>query len=256
MSGRAIRSLGVARIALGTVFLFRTNPLANPYPSPLCWVEGPLFGWPVPGWHAALLGVALPAAVMAFLCVVRTLAAALFTLGIATRASGLTASLCGLAVMAQDTFSFSFTRYILFLGTGVLAIADAGASFAVRPTPIGDARASVLLVRAFVASIYAWSGIAKMRAPWLDGTTLGVLHAGHFLRGRLVDLATATGSTRVAASISVVVLELALGPLLLVRRTRALGLAAALVMHAFYEVSAHPDLIGLVMMSLLCAYLG
>jgi hypothetical protein len=110
-------------------------------------------------------------------------------------------------------------------------------------------------VRAFVASIYAWSAIAKMRAPWLDGTTLGALHAVHFLRGRLVDLATATGPTRVAASICVVVLELALGPLLLVRRTRALGLAAALAMHAFYEVSAHPDVIGLVMLSLLCAYL-
>jgi hypothetical protein len=251
----ASRSLGIARIALGAVFLFRTTPLANAYPSPLCWVEGPLFGWPVPGWHAAWLGLALPAALVACLCVVRTLAAGLFTLGIVTRASGLTACLCGLAVMAQDTFSFSFTRYILFLGTGVLAIADSGASLAVRPAPAADARASLWLVRTFVASIYAWSAIAKMRGPWLDGTTLGALHAGHFLRGHLVDLVTATAPARVAASISVVVLELALGPLLLVRRTRAVGLAAAVAMHAVYEVSAQPDVMALVMMSLLCVYL-
>jgi hypothetical protein len=245
----------VARVALGAVFLFRTTPLANLYPSPLCWVDGPLFGWPVPGWRAAWLGLALPATIVAFLCVVRTVAAGLFTLGVATRVSGLTACLCGLAVMAQDTFSFSFTRYILFLGTGVLAIADAGASLAVRPSRIGDARASLRLVRAFVASIYAWSAVAKMRAPWLDGTTLGALHAGHFLHGRLVDFVAATAPTRAAASIAVVVLELALGPLLLAHRTRALGLAAALTMHALYEVSAQPDVMGLVMMSLLCSYL-
>jgi hypothetical protein len=249
------RALAIARILLGSVFLFRTTPLANVYPSPLCWVEGPLFGWPVPGWHAAWLGLALPVVFVASLCVLRTLAAALFTLGIATRASGLTACLSGLAVMAQDTFSFSFTRYILFLGTGVLAMADSGASLAVQPAPAGDARASLWLVRAFVASIYAWSGIAKMRGTWLDGTTLAALHARHFLQGHLVDLATATGPARVATSISVVVLELALGPLLLIRQTRAVGLAAAVSMHALYEVSARPDVMALVMMSLLWAFL-
>ena len=93
-----------------------------------------------------------------------------------------------------------------------------------------------------------------MQRPWLDGTTLGALHAGHFLRGHRVDLVTATAPARVAPSIAVVVLELALGPLLLMRRTRVLGLAAAVAMHGLYEVTAQPDVMALVMMSLLCAY--
>jgi hypothetical protein len=134
-------------------------------------------------------------------------------------------------------------------------MADSGASLALQPSPAGDARASLWLVRSFVASIYAWSAIAKMRGPWLDGTTLAALHAGHFLRGHLVDLVTATVPARVATSISVVVLELGLGPLLLNRKTRVLGLAAAVAMHALYEVSAKPDVMALVVMSLLCAFL-
>ncbi len=241
MNREALRSLGLARIALGAVFMLRTTPLANWYPSPLCWVQGPLFGWPVPGWHTAWLGLALPPAVVACLCVVRTATAALFTLGIATRASGLAASLCGLAVLTQDTFAFSFTRYILFVGTGLLAIADGGAALALRPEPAGDARASLLLVRSFVASIYAWSAIAKLNPAWLTGRTIGALHAGQFLRGPLIDLLTRSEATRVAASISVVVAEMALGPLLLARRTRAVGFATALIMHALYEASAQPD---------------
>jgi hypothetical protein len=255
MIREASRSLGVARIALGTVFVFRTTPLANCYPSPLCWVQGPLFGWPVPGWHAAWLGLALPPLMVACLCVIRTAAAVLFTLGIATRAAGLTASLCGLAVLAQDTFSFSFTRYLLFVGTGLLAIADGGGALALLPAPVQDARASLLLVRSFVASIYAWSAIAKLHPAWLTGRTIGALHAGQFLRGSLIDFVTRAESSRVAASISIVVVEMSLGPLLLARRTRAVGLAAALIMHALYELSAQPDVMGLVMLSLLSAFL-
>jgi hypothetical protein len=255
MNGERPRSLGIARIALGTVFVFRTTPLANFHPSPLCWVQGPLFGWPVPGWHAAWLGLALPSLAVACLCVVRTAAAVLFTLGVATRATGLVASLCGLTVLAQDTFAFSFTRYILFVGAGLLAIADGGGTLALRPAPVVDARGSLLLVRSFVASIYAWSGIAKLHTAWLTGRTLGALHAGQFLRGPLIDLVTHSEAARAATSISVVVVELALGPLLMARRTRALGMATALVIHALYEVSAQPDVLGLVMASLLCTFL-
>lgn len=255
MTREAPRSLGIARIALGVVFLFRTTPLANVYPSPHSWVQGPLFGWPVPGWHAAWLGLTLPPAVVACLCVVRTVSAALFALGVATCASGVAACLCGLTVMAQDTFAFAFTRYILFLGTGVLAVADGGTAFALRPSPVKDARSGVFLVRAFVASIYAWSGIAKLNRAWLTGRTMAALHAGHFLHGSLIDFVAHREATRVAASISVVFVELALGPLLLARRTRGVALAAALSMHALFEASAQPDVLGLVMASLLCAFL-
>ncbi len=255
MKGAAVRSLGIARIVLGSVFVLRTTPLANWYPSPLSWVDGPLFGWPVHGWRAAWLGLALPDGVVAGLCVVRTVAAVAFALGIATRAAGLVAALSAFAVLAQDTFAFSFTRYILFLGTGVLALSDAGGALAVRASPVHDARGSLGVVQAFVASIYVWSGIAKLGPAWLGGRTLEALHAGSFLRGPLADWVTATPSLRAGASVSVVVVELALGPLLLVRRTRGVGLVMAVAMHGVYEVTAHPDVMGLVMGGLLCAFL-
>jgi hypothetical protein len=159
-------------------------------------------------------------------------------------------------VLAQDTFAFSFTRYILFLGTGLLAISDAGSARALRPSPVLDGPSGQWLVRCFVASIYAWSAIAKLRPAWLGGRTLGALHEGHFLRGRLADWLASMAPTRVAASISVVVLELLLGPLLLFRRTRYAAIAAAVLMHVAYEVTAQPDVMALVMGALLCAFVG
>jgi hypothetical protein len=250
-----LRWLGVTRIALGAVFLFRTTPLANLYPSPLCWVAGPLFGWPVPGWHAAWLGLALPAAVVACLCIARTLAALLFMLGVATTASGLVASISAFVVLAQDAFAFSFTRYILFLATGLLAIADGGSCLALRPSPARDPQGSVWLMRSFVASVYAWSAIAKLRPDWLDGRTLGALHDGHFLRGALADWLASTPAMRSGASVAVVGVELALAPLLLIPRTRRTGIALAVLMHGAYELTAQPDVMALVMGSLLLVFL-
>jgi hypothetical protein len=255
MNDPGLRSLAIARVTLGAIFIVRTTPLANLYPSPLAHVDAPLLGWPVHDWHAVWLGLALPSAAVAALCVLRTAAAVLFLFGIATRPAGVIASTSALVVMAQDTFSFSFTRYILFLGTGLVALCDGGAAIALRPSRPEHPRAGLGVVQAFVASIYAWSAVAKLRPAWLSGRTLAALHEGHFLRGPLADFALSSAPLRAGSAVGIVILELALGALLLARRTRLVGVAAALAMHAIYEVVAQPDVMGLVMAALLCSFL-
>jgi hypothetical protein len=79
----------------------------------------------------------------------------------------------------------------------------------------------------FVASIYAWSGVAKLRPCWLSGETLHALHQAHDFFGWLdATRLTSIGHCRTLAW-AIVIVELLLGPLLLVRRTRILGVVIA-----------------------------
>ncbi|HXN30760.1 MAG TPA: HTTM domain-containing protein, partial [Polyangiaceae bacterium] len=141
-----------------------------------------------------------------------------------------------------------------FVGTWLLAIGDGGASFALLPSIPRSPRSSAYLVHSFVASVYAWSAIAKLRVAWLTGITLRALHDSHFLRGALADALFATPGRCCLAAWGVVVAELALGPLLLVRRTRVVGLFVAAAMHAAYEWTAHPDVFAWVMAALLISF--
>jgi len=238
------RSLVVTRVALGTLLLFRTTPLANVHYSPLTRVSWPLLGWPQHGWHAAWLGLALQGVIVAAACILRTLLAVLFTAGIAPRITGVGTAALAFVVLSQDAFTFCFTFYVLFLGVLLVALAD-------RRVP----RASLRLIHFFVASIYAWSAIAKLRGSWIDGRTLGALHDGGFLRGPVADFLLGTSHRRIGAAWSVLLFELALGPLLLVRRTRLFGLIAAISLHFVFELTAKPDVFGLVMVALLCSFL-
>ncbi len=141
-----------------------------------------------------------------------------------------------------------------FVAMLLLALGDAGAARALRPQPARDAQSSVQLVRFFVASIYAWAGMAKCHADWLSGRTLAALHASGVLAGRAVDLVLASPERRVAVAIAVVLAELAMGPLLLMRRTRCAALGIVCMMHALFQWAAEPDVIGLVMVALLLAF--
>jgi hypothetical protein len=190
------------------------------------------------------------------LCVFRTAAAVLFMLGLWTRTAGTVAAVAAFVVASQDAFGFKFTLYTLFAGTWLLAISGGGRHFALRLSPPGIAGSSPWLVHAFVASVYAWSGIAKLRVAWLTGETLRALYEGHYLTGTLADVLFATLGRCRAAAWGVVVTELLLGPLLLVRRTRVAGLVLAVSMHAAYEWTAHPDVFGWVMIALLVSFVG
>jgi hypothetical protein len=246
-----LRSLAWGRIALGALFLIRTTPLLALLHLPFATETSPLLGWPSERWHGTALGLALPAAIVQAACIARTLAAVGFTLGIGTRVCGVVAGLTGYAVMTQTPFGFVATLQLLFEGALVLALADAGAALALRPEPPLALESSAWLVRAFVASIYGWAGIAKLNADWLSGRTFELFQQDGALSGPLADAVLAHEWSRRLTACGVAGLELSLPALLFWKRTRRIAPAIALSMHAAIELAARPDLLGWEMAALL-----
>jgi len=247
-----MRPLAWSRIALGTLFLFRTTPLLDLLRLPFASDTWPLLGWPNEHW-AGSAWFHLPTAIAAVACVARTIAAILFTLGIATSIAGVAAGTLGYLVMLQHPFGLPFTLHLLFQGTIVLAFADAGTVLAIRPERPRATASSLLLVRCFLASIYFWAGIGKLRLDWLDGRTLELFRADGAFHGWANRTILASPAMRATCAISVVVVELSLPWLLLIPRTQTLGLAVALALHAIIELAARPDLLGWEMVALLLA---
>src|SRR5271165_2145983 len=99
MAPPELRPLAWGRICLGVLFLLRTTPLLVPLGLPFTIGTYPLLGWPDAHWHGAALGFELPAVALQIVCVLRTLAALGFTLGIWTRPCGLVAGVTGYLVM-------------------------------------------------------------------------------------------------------------------------------------------------------------
>jgi vitamin K-dependent gamma-carboxylase-like protein/methylamine utilization protein MauE len=242
----SLRCLAWARIALGTLFLVRTTPLCELLRFPFETSVWPLLGWPDGRWIGQGW-LHLPDGVTAAACVARTAAAGCFLAGLRTRWSGLVAGALGYLVMLQNPFGAAFTLHLLFQGAMILALADAGCALAWRPEPPRAPRSSVLLVRSFLASIYLWAGIAKLRPDWLDGRTLALFQADGAFHG------WASRAVLSACATTVVVIELALPVLLLWPRTRRFGLALAFALHAAIELAARPDLLGWEMAALLLA---
>lgn len=243
--------LGWGRIALGMLFLLRTTPVLAPFGFDFTIHTFPLLGWPGPEWQGGALGLALPASAVAALCIARTIAAVCFLLGVRTTAAGLTAGVSGYLVMIQDPFGFSATMHLLLQGTIVLALTDATSVLALRPEPPRNLASSLLLVRAFLASIYFWAGVYKLRADWLDGRTLALYQADGVLDGPLSVLVLATPSSRTLVAWTIAITELSLPALLLWRRTRRFAPFVALGLHGVIELSAKPDLLGWEMAALL-----
>jgi len=248
----SVRPLAWARIAVGGIFLLRSTPVIGLFDAGLGADVHPLLGWPDPA--VASFGLGLSPRVVAALCIVRTLGLVAFTLGAFTRAAGLAAVVAGYLVLYQAPFGFTATQHLLLQGTLLLSLADASSVLALRPARPRSPRTSAWMLRAFVASVYAWAAIAKLRGDWLDGRTLALFHEEHKLKGPLADLLLGS-STRCAISGPAVALgELALGPLLLIPRTRPFGLALALAFHLGLEWMGHPDVIGWVMLALLVVF--
>lgn len=253
MSDPAKSRLGVARIALGALFLVRTTPLANRLGIPLTHVDGPLLGWPSGGEPMAWADLVLPDTIRKGACVVRTISAVLFALGVRARPAGLIAGGLGLLAMSQDPFDFTFTVYTLFVATMVMAMTDAAHDRALVPDHLLDRRSSVRLLRAFLASIYAFSAIAKLNTQWLNGTVLLTYARDRIFTPRAAALLEAHPSLCVAAAWAAVLLEfgLAAGLLIPVRRAFPIATLVAITLHLTFEVVARPDLIGWIMATLL-----
>jgi hypothetical protein len=198
-------------------------------------------------------GLALPGAVIATLCVMRTLAAVLFTWGLRARAAGIVAAGCGYLVLAQDRFAFINSLHVLYLATFVVALTVATGS----PALVTHARtkslvaSSVRLVSLVLASIYFWAGVAKVQWDWLSGHALEAhAQAGAFAGplGAWVERAWCRG----VASWTIPGLELTIAALLLADRRRA-AIVLALGFHAVVELTVLPDLLGFQMAVLLLA---
>ena len=248
---RPLTARALARIALGTLLVVRTTPLANLLPIPLAHVRGPLFGWPQAGFALAWGGLVLPAAIQIALCVVRTIAALAFVTGVRARVSGIVAGACGFVALSQDPLGFVFTLYVLFAATIVVALTDATTRLALVPDRPTDAASSERLLALFVASIYAYSAAAKLQSEWLSGRTLLALAEDGLLGGSVASLLVHHPALPSPAAVGVFLIELALPVLLLLRRTRRLAVFVALGLHATFEVAAHPDVMGWVMAALL-----
>jgi hypothetical protein len=246
-----LRPLGWGRIALGILFLLRTTPLLLPFHLPFTLGTSPLLGWPTPNWHGAPVGIALPAVFIEAACVVRTLAAVGFTLGLWTRACGLIAGTTGYLLMFQSAFGFVATLHLLFQGSILLALTDAGAVLALRPAPVRAPQSSLVLIRAFIASIYFWAGLCKLNPDWLSGGTLLLFRDDGALSGPVSDLVLATAWSRRLVACAMAAAELSLPVLLFWRRTRRVAPWIALFMHAAIELAAKPDLLGWEMAALL-----
>jgi uncharacterized membrane protein YphA (DoxX/SURF4 family) len=247
-----LRYLASSRIALGTLFLIRTTPLCNLFQFPFETDTWPLLGWPGGRWGGESW-LHFPDTVLASACVARTLAAACFLLGVRARISGMLAGVLGYLVMLAQPFGAAFTLHLLFQGAIVLALGDSGTVLAWRPDAPIAPRSSVLLVRYFLASIYFWAGIAKLRPDWLDGRTLALFQDDGAFHGWASHVLLSTPAWRAVCATGVAVIELSLPVLLLWPRTQRLGLVVALTLHAGIELAARPDLLGWEMAALLLA---
>ncbi len=250
-----LRPLAWARVAFAAVFLIRTTSVIHWLDPRIAGTFQGLMGWPTAdAFRAPAYGLALSDGVVAQLCVVRTAAAVSLLLGYRTLLAGCVAGIAGYLVALQDAFGFTFTQHLLFLGACVLGLADCAPVLAIKREPLRSPKTSRWLVWGFVASIYFWAGVCKLRPDWFDGRTLELFYAEGKLHGALADALLRTPWRRALAATSVVLLELALPFLLLHPRTRRLGLGAALCLHVVIEPMGHPDVLGWGMIALLMAF--
>jgi hypothetical protein len=247
-------SLGRARVALGAIFLLRTTPLLSPLHIFFLADVRPLLGWPDGHLHFAPVVAQIPDAALGVLCIVRTVAALAFTIGIATRPAGLIAGALGYVTVMQNPGRLNTTEHVLFLGTMLLAVTDAASRCALFPAPVRSPRSSLFLMRIWIASIYFWAGLSKLRIDWLDGRALGLFSHDGLVRPGLGEVLLATPTHRAIIGSGVAATELALAVMLSLPRTRRLALFVALAVHTAFEVVVAPDLFGWAMAALLLSF--
>ena len=248
MSVTQTRLLAIVRIAVGALFLLRTTPLAILVPP---YARFPFLGWPETGWKMSALGPTLPAWVCIALCLVRTIAALLFTIGFRARAAGMTTAVTGYALLVNDAMAYTNTLHLIHAAVLILALTDSSVAFAVSPAPAVSPTSSVWLVRALPISVYVFSGFAKLNAQWLSGKTLASLVDQSIVSTPLPAMIVRHART---ASIGMAAFELALPVLLLVPISRRVALWLAAAFHLSLQLTVHPDIFGMMMIVLLIAF--
>jgi hypothetical protein len=237
--------LALSRVAFGFVFLLRTTPILAPFDPWFLRGTNGWLGWPDGGWHIPVLGLSLPAALVIVLVIARTLAALSLMLGLYTRVSGLVAGIAGYLVLAQDAFGYFHHLHMLYLGAILFALVDRD-----------ERRSSLLMLRAFVISIYVWAVIGKLASEWGTGVPLSAFLASGALDRDLVGTLLATPERCAIVEIAIMVVELAIAIGLAWPRTRSFALVIALALHLGFEIVGRVDSIGWQMAALLLVFTG
>ena len=248
--------LASVRIVLAVLLLVRTTPLLAWTSAPFLHGNSPLLGWPTDAYHAAMWGWSWPPVIVAALCIVRTFAILALLFGYFSRMAGLVAGVSGYLILLQDELGYVQTLHLLYASAILLGLADSGCAFALRRDRVISAPSSIGLMRIWVASIYFWASLAKIRIDWLSGEALALFHQYGGLAGSAADVLFATETRRIVIAVSIALVEFVLGPALLYGRTRKVALLCAYVFHCGVEIVARPDLIGYAMSALLLVFLS
>jgi len=247
--------LASVRITLAMLLLVRTTPLFAWTSAPFLQGTSPLLGWPTNAYHAAFAGWSWPPVIVAALCIARTFGIVALLVGCFSRIAGPLTGICGYLILLQDELGYVQTLHLLYASAILLGMADSGCAFALRRDRPISWLSSIWLMRIWVASIYFWASLAKIRVDWLSGEALAVFHRYGGLTGPGADVLLATEARRMAVAGSITLVEFLLGPALLYDRTRKVALPCAYVFHFGVEVVARPDLFGYAMSALLLVFL-
>lgn len=211
------------------------------------WVQGIEYAPSVehvhePALHAPILPMPrLSAPTLEALAISRVVLALLLLVGLWPRPTALALGVIGWGLMAYDRHRYLHHLHLLWVSCAWLALAPTDA----RLSPMGRLRASpgpamvprwsLQLLRLQLLVAYAAAGLAKLRADWLSGDTLGLLERAHLLHGRAWELARHTLGLRGLAT-SIACTEVLLVVLLASRSTRRIGIALAVVLHGMLEL--------------------
>lgn len=222
------------RVGIATLVLLRTNDWLRPWLrlDHHAWVTGTEYAPSIervtePRLASPLIpGLAgWPDSIVEVLVHGRTALAALLLLGIASRPVALALAAIGWGLMAADRFRYLHHLHLLFIACAWLALCPTSP----HPAPRWPAQ----ILRVQVLAIYAAAGLAKLDADWLSGRTLAQLADAN-----LVTLPFDPGATGWAvAAAAVAGIELALVPLLALRRTRTAAVVLAIALHAMIDAS-------------------
>ena len=178
----------------------------------------------------------LTAAAVAALMVVWYSSAALFTIGLFTRAAGLVLTLVLGVTLLADQQLWSNNLYLLFWSVLLLSLARPGSALSVdaRGKEVAEAPYwPVLLLKYLVSVMYLFAGLSKVNPQFLSGEILSTQMMGAWLLPTWVI---------VALSVATVALEISLPFLLWSVRWHHHAIAAGFLLHASFPVMLFGDL--------------
>lgn len=193
-------------------------------------------------------GLALSVTVTRALVYARTGLSVLLLLGVRARASAALLAFISYLLLAADRYRYFHHLHLLYVAIAWMAFTPLGDRWSVEsalarlfrrePSPrvVTSPLWPLQLIRALVSSVYAAAGVSKLDWVWLSGDTLRRLEQFGVLEGSAWSAIHAVFGYAGVAWLACLT-ELALVPLLLLRRTRRLAVLLALGFHAAISAS-------------------